>query len=502
MNSGKNGIIPFTPLQEQIFSGLLSDLIASIQPGFIPPAGPLPNVFKILQNLFKSMRLGLRDQADLFAATELPITAYEQSDGWTPALIAATQTALTELYAFSLLGCVSSPVKDGWVSQIRTAETNLAGISGAVPPVISGTVISLDGGKVETALSFSLTTALPTEGAIPVTDFTSKSIPVTTNDIGQNVSIVLADQFGGNNFAFSMPRSGTLTAITASFSPNDLTITGTFIVALAQLCRALPDASPYGPFTAIPGTLVQLSPGLTGDISGITFQGSLNSLNIPLNPEDRLVLVFTLVASIDSNPNVTTIQGTLGGTIAIEPVNAPPSSVGPIIPIASNQPVNLDFSSEGFGTSAGIVGFGFSENQDFFSFGLPINVSSQLANFTSPLAGDGIITAFAAYFGIDVSQTSSLEQPITVLAEIYKYSPSTNEVSPMPDTLLHVGDFLQTTITEATPGVHGLKTGLNISVNEGDRLVLVFTVLSAGTVSGGLVQGWASGGISIGPSSS
>ncbi|MCM3749891.1 hypothetical protein M3223_21385 [Paenibacillus pasadenensis] len=165
----KSCVIPFTSLQEEIFSSLLNDLVVSIQPSFIPPNGPLPNVFKVLQNLFKSMRLGLRDQAGLFAATELLITAYEQSDGWSPALIAATQSALTELYAFSLLACVSSSVKDGWVESIRLAETNLADISGFVPPVISEIEISFDGGGIVTALSFSPTTSLPTEGAIPIT---------------------------------------------------------------------------------------------------------------------------------------------------------------------------------------------------------------------------------------------------------------------------------------------------------------------------------------------
>ncbi|OXM17212.1 hypothetical protein [Paenibacillus herberti] len=497
----RNCLIIFTPDQADLFQDLLDGLIASIKISFLPPAGPLPSVLRVFQNLFKEMRLSLRDQAALFAATELNITAYEQSDRWSDALIAATGQTLTEFYALSLLACVSSDVKDGWVIRIRMAETNLAGVSGAVPPAISGTVVTFDGGNVETSLSLSTTTGLPINGAIPVINFTSGSIPVTTTSAGQVVSIVLANNAGGNNFAFSMPRQGTLTTLSVSFFPANTTISGGSITVQVQLCRALPGSPLFTPLVAIPGTVASLVPALSGNTKFVGCALSLDNLNIALSPEDRLALVFTISSS---NPKVTpsTLTGTLAGFITIQPVNAPPTSAGPIIPIASDHSVNLEFGSNGSTLSAGIIGYGFSENQDFVNFGSPINVTSQLANFTTPLTANGTITEFAAYFSINVIQTSALVQPITVFAEIYKYSPATNQVSPLPDTFLHVGDFLETVITQTTPPVHNVKTGLNIAASAGDRYVLVFTVLSAGPVPSGLVSGWASGGISVGPSSS
>lgn len=497
--SKKNCIISFTPLQADIFEELLDDLIASIQPSYIPPEGPLPNVLKVLQNLFKTMRLSLRDKADLFAATELNITAYEQSDDWSNALISATGGTLTELYAFSLLACVPSDVKDGWVNRIRLAETNLAEVSGFVPPAISGTVINLDGGNVQTSLSLNTSSGLPSNGAIAVTHFTSVSIPIQSSASGQSIAIELANSFGGNNFAFSMPRQGTLTSMTASFAPTNTTISGGSIRVQAQLCRALPGFSLYTPFVTIPETVASLAPSLSGSTSGITCAVSLQNLNIALNPEDRLILVFT-ISSSNPQVNPSTLTGTLGGTITVLPVNAPPASVGPIIPIASKNSVSLDFSASGFGTSAGVIGFGYSENQPFTSFGASIEVSPQLASSTLPLAGSGIITAFAAYFSIDVSQPTTLEQPVTVFAQPYKFS-GTNQISPIPDTLLHVGTFIETVVTSLSPPVHAIKTGLNIAVNEGDQIVLVFTVSSGGTPAGGVVRGWASGGVSIGPGS-
>ncbi|MCM3749895.1 hypothetical protein M3223_21405 [Paenibacillus pasadenensis] len=498
----KNCLILFTPLQAEIFGGLLDGLIASIQSVYVPPSGPLPNVFKVLQNLYKDMRLSLRDQAGLFAATELPITAYEQSDGWSPALISAIHTALTKLYSFSLLACVSSPVKDSWTSKIRLAETNLADISG-FPPVTSGIVLSLDGGDVQTSLSFSDTTSLPTEGAIPITGFTSGSIPVMTDDIGQNPSIVLADNSGGNNFAFSMPGSGILTGISARFTPDSYTITGTYIVGVAQLCRAEPGNSPYAPFTAIPGTLVQLVPGLTGNISGRPFEGSLSGLNIPLNAEDRLVLVFTLVATIDSTPNVTTIQGTLSGSLTIDPSavnNEPPLSSNDLLPFASNKTVGLTINTSGIASSAGIIGYGFMDNEDITPPLPPISVTPDLVDFTSPLEEDGVITAFSAYFGVDAHQTPTLPGPVLIFAQIYQFSSTTNQINPLElETLIPLGNITATTITQNTPGVHALKTELRIPVFAGDRFVLVFTAFTGNPAPEIVIQGWASGGITIGP---
>ncbi|SDS15678.1 hypothetical protein SAMN05444162_0856 [Paenibacillaceae bacterium GAS479] len=494
-------IILFTSTQEEIFTDLLDNLIASIQPSFIAPAGPLPNVFKVLQNLFKSMRLGLRDQADLFAATELPITAYEQSVGWSPALIAATQTALTELYAFSLLACVSSPVKDDWVNKIRLAETNLAGVSGAVPPVITGTTLTLDGGNEVTALSYDVTTLLPSEGAIPGIGFTSVSIPVTTDSTDRNVSVDLTSQQpSAHYYAFSMPVAGTITEMTAEFIPNNYRIEEAAYTVRAQLCRATGIVSPYEPLAGIPETQFLLLPPLTGSTAGVICQGTLNNINFSLAAEDRLVVVFTISSTKEPtpNPNPTTIQGTLSATITIVPAEGPPSSFGPIIPFASQQLITLETDNTGLAANAGIVGFGFSVNVPIPAGGTPIVVPSALNNFAVSVPDGGTAKSIAAYLGALSGQT--LSQSLTLAVGLYQYDPSNNTVTLIDEDGQLFISVPAGTYTESSPSIHGIIAGLSVVIEPGTQLVLLFATIVNDAPQGlTSLEGWASGGVRIAP---
>ncbi|OXM17222.1 hypothetical protein [Paenibacillus herberti] len=495
-------LVNFTPLQADIFEGLLDDLAAAIQNSFVPPAGPLPAVLKVFQNLIVDLPLTLSAQADLLAATEMAINAYQQSKGWSSAAVASTQIVLTDLYALSLVACVASTVKDGWVIRVRLAETNLAGIESGVPPVISGTSLFFGGGNQTMRLSFNGSTGLPTEGVIVGTDFVSQSIPVTTTGSAENISIVLTDNSGGNNYAFSMPQPGMLTSLSANFTPSsNLVINGPPITILAQLCRALPDDSPYTPFVAIPGTTVQLVPSLSGNVSGIVCSGSLNGLNVSLNPEDRLVLVFTIFTAITgAAADPTTIAGTGGSIITIDSVSLPPIPFN-IIPLASHLPVKLNFDATGAPVTAGIIGFGFSNTETFSSFTSPITVPSIFTEFTSPITEEGTLATIAAYFGVESNQT--LLEPINIFVQLYRYTPANNMITPIAPTLFMLPLLSAGTYTTTSPGLHSLfitPSNIAINVNPGDRLVMVFTALRLNATSSVSIAGWVSGGISIGPS--
>ncbi|OXM17210.1 hypothetical protein [Paenibacillus herberti] len=493
----RNCLIRFTPLQADIFEELLDDLIDSIQFVFTPPSGPLPDVFKELQNLFKSMRLSLRDQADLFAATELPITAYEQSEGWTTALIAATQTALTELYALSLLACVSSSVKDGWVIRIRMAETNLAGIENTVPPVISGTTLVFNGGSNLISLSFNPTTGFATTGVVVGQGFVSQSIPVTTDGSSSTVSIALASGSEGTNYAFSMPQSGTLNAITASFTPIPTMVAGEQIIIQAQLCRALPTTSLYTPFVTIPGAVLLLIPSLSGSVSGITCTGSLNGLNISLNAEDRLVVVFTLIGNVGTTPTFILGTGSASFTVALD---SSPASNAPILPFASVSTVDLSFNETGLPISGGAVAFGFSQTE---SVTLPQSfaVNPLFNQFTATVPGGGKITSVAAYFGVKSGQVIPANSTVNVQALLYRYTNENLTATAFGNVLVRLTALTEGTYTANSPGAHGIVSGLNIEIGEDDHILLVFFALS-NTVIANSITGWASGGISVIPNGS
>ena len=116
------------------------------------------------------------------------------------------------------------------------------------------------------------------------------------------------------NMAFSVPRSGVITSIAAYFSATAaLNLSGTKINITAQLYRSV---APNNRFTAIQGAVVTLSPDLTGNMSiGRTSNGITTGLNISVNPQTRLLLVFSATASGASLVN--TVEGYTSAGITI-----------------------------------------------------------------------------------------------------------------------------------------------------------------------------------------
>lgn len=118
------------------------------------------------------------------------------------------------------------------------------------------------------------------------------------------------------NFAFSVPRTGTITSMAAYFSATaSVSLVGTTVTITAQLYRS---TTPNNTFTAVPGALVTLSPPLTGLVAlGTISSGNTTGLSIPVTVGERLLLVFTstVTAGIDV---ATTVAGyaSAGVTIA------------------------------------------------------------------------------------------------------------------------------------------------------------------------------------------
>ncbi len=117
------------------------------------------------------------------------------------------------------------------------------------------------------------------------------------------------------NFAFSMPRDGTITSIAAFFSTTvALTLVGTTVTLTAQLYSS---ATPDNTFTPIPGTLVTLAPALTGVLAiGTVSSGILTGLSIPVTAETRLLMVFSATAEGVALINTATGYASAGVGIA------------------------------------------------------------------------------------------------------------------------------------------------------------------------------------------
>nr|WP_304412584.1 exosporium glycoprotein BclB-related protein [Geomicrobium sp. JCM 19038] len=132
------------------------------------------------------------------------------------------------------------------------------------------------------------------------------SIAGSTINLGGGPGILL-------NYAFSVPRAGTITSISAYFSVTAaLSLIGSSVTVNAQLFSS---STPNNTFTAIPGASVNLPP-LTGVISlGQTLNNIVSGLSIPVTPQTRLLLVLSATSSGISLANV--VEGYASAGISI-----------------------------------------------------------------------------------------------------------------------------------------------------------------------------------------
>ena len=117
-----------------------------------------------------------------------------------------------------------------------------------------------------------------------------------------------------SNYAFSMPTDGTIDRLTAFFStsiPSDLTNTEVTISARLYISE-----TPNNTFTEIPGTILNLTPTLTGNVPvNSIVTGSLTDLNIPVSAGSRLLFVIAASSTGDIFQN--SIIGYVSGGIGI-----------------------------------------------------------------------------------------------------------------------------------------------------------------------------------------
>ncbi|OMD27117.1 spore surface glycoprotein BclB [Paenibacillus odorifer] len=190
-----------------------------------------------------------------------------------------------------------------------TGATGSAGVTGATGAAGAGAIIPYSSG-LPVAMTTVLGGLLNTSSAVGFgSSATNISITGGTIDLTGAAGTLL-------NFAFSVPRIGTLTSMAAYFSAtSSVSLVGSTVTITAQLYRS---TTPNNTFTAVPGALVTLSPPLTGLIAlGTISSGNTTGLSIPVTVGERLLLVFTstVTAGIDV---ATTVAGyaSAGVTIA------------------------------------------------------------------------------------------------------------------------------------------------------------------------------------------
>ncbi|AIQ49033.1 hypothetical protein R70723_26365 [Paenibacillus sp. FSL R7-0273] len=192
-----------------------------------------------------------------------------------------------------------------------TGATGVAGTTGATGvtgPTGSGAIIPYASG-----LPAALTTVLG--GLLN----TSSLIGFGNSATGVTITGGVIDLTGAAgtllNFAFSVPRAGTITSLAGYFSTTAaLSLVGSTVTITAQLFRS---TTPNNTFTAVPGALVTLAPPLTGVLAlGTISSGLTSGLSIPVAAGDRLLMVFS--SSVTAGLDIaSTVAGYASGGLTI-----------------------------------------------------------------------------------------------------------------------------------------------------------------------------------------
>ncbi|HWI49159.1 MAG TPA: exosporium glycoprotein BclB-related protein [Rummeliibacillus sp.] len=167
-------------------------------------------------------------------------------------------------------------------------------------PAATGSIIPFSSGIVPVILT-SLASGL--NGTVSLVGF-GTSIPGVTLT-GTNIDLTTAT----GTEAFSVPRAGNITSISASLSATvAVTLTGSATVR-AQIYRAVAGSNVFSPTTAF----VDLTPALSTIAVGTITSGTANVAPVPVAAGDRLLMVFSVTTSV----GVATITGNASAGINI-----------------------------------------------------------------------------------------------------------------------------------------------------------------------------------------
>jgi BclB C-terminal domain-containing protein len=183
----------------------------------------------------------------------------------------------------------------------------VTGVTGTTGTDGNGSIIPASSG-----LPISITTIAGGLAGIPGFVGFGNSAP-GTSDLGDTIDLTGSP---GTllNFAFSVPRAGTISAVAAFFSTTAaLTLVGSTITITARLYSS---TTPNNTFSLIDGATVTLAPALTGIVAiGTISNGIATGLSISVSAQDRLLVVFSATAAGLSLIN--TVEGYASAGITI-----------------------------------------------------------------------------------------------------------------------------------------------------------------------------------------
>ena len=172
------------------------------------------------------------------------------------------------------------------------------------PPVNTGSIIPFSSGTVASVFATVATGEIGTVSAI--------GFGTAVNGITPAVDGTITLPLGATTEAFNVPRAGTITAISATFTETvGFTVAAGTATITARIYRAPAGSSVFTPTSAF----VTLTPAVTGVVTpGTVYQGTANT-NFPVAAGDRLVMVFSVAGT--GITEVVTLTGTATAGITI-----------------------------------------------------------------------------------------------------------------------------------------------------------------------------------------
>lgn len=190
-----------------------------------------------------------------------------------------------------------------------TGATGPTGATGATGPTGS----SAPGAIIPYASGSTVTMTTQGDGSVD----TGAIIGFGDSTSGVGLTLGTINTTNISDFAFSMPRSGTITSLAAFFSTTVMeSLVGFTVDVQAQIYTS---TTPNNIFTPVPGAQVTLSPPLSGIVStGTVLNGIVTNLNIPVTDQTRVLIVFSATATGVGDLLATTIVGYASAGVNIE----------------------------------------------------------------------------------------------------------------------------------------------------------------------------------------
>jgi len=209
-------------------------------------------------------------------------------------------------------GCGGSRHGSSGCFRVDTGQINCN--AGPFTAIDAACIIPPANNNASTILAFS-------SGTIPAVLTTVAGLVGTSSQIGFGTSIANVTILGNStidltllpNEAFTVPRAGNLTAVSATFTATETVTLGVNATIHAQVYRAPVGVSIFSPI----GAIVDLAPPLASPIAigALTF-GSVTFPPVPLAVGDRLVMVFTVTAPGLIGTSIVTGTASAGITIS------------------------------------------------------------------------------------------------------------------------------------------------------------------------------------------